>query len=244
MGKKKKQKINFPQYINTTNRTIEVVGMLETTDDYVDNKGYIDPDGQIWIYSYNKPKHKNLYPFFWKEDGELKFSDPIKIVKSAYHIDQLQDVSMVTIINTTKPNEELFDEEAIEDMNAAAAFFVPIIKPTDDFLKKIVKIVIIEQGIDINKLKAKTGEKYQLANMRAALQNSTKMSVTYFNYWMNLLNCDFTITITDNNNSSTDKLKDPIIYQSYSDNLSKVKGSEIKPINIDMYMKKDREDET
>lgn len=237
--------MKFPQYLNTTNRTVEVVGFIDdkAKELYIDNKGYIDDDGQIWIYCFKgKPKHKNLYPYFWYEGDEKKFSEPIEIIKNAYKVNNLQDVSMVTIINTTKPNEELFDEEAIEDMNAAAAFFVPIIKPTDDFLKKIVKVIIIEEGIDINKLKTKTGEKYQLANMRAALQNDTKMSVTYFNYWMNLLGCNFSITISDSGEENSDKLKFPVLYQSYSDGVSKIVKGEPKTIDITKYMKKESDD--
>ena len=105
------------------------------------------------------------------------------------------DISLVNIIEKTKPNEVLYDEQEIQDMNSAASFYVPIINDSDDFLKKIVKNTIIAKGIDINRLKGKTDQKYVLPNMKAALENKTKMSVIYFCCWMELLGCDFQILL-------------------------------------------------
>ena len=142
------------------------------------------------------------------------------------------DISLVNIIEKTKPNEVLYDEQEIQDMNSAASFYVPIINDSDDFLKKIVKNTIITKGIDINRLKGKTDQKYVLPNMKAALENKTKMSVIYFCCWMELLGCDFQIDIIDNGLDSTNKLKTDLIYTSNTDKVYKsINGDLVECIN-------------
>lgn len=243
--------MKFPQYVSTNERTVSVVGMIdkdkeeENKELYQDGKGYIDEDQYIWIYCNNKPKNKNQYPYFWINDENKKeFSEPDEIVKKAFSTENMSDISLFTIIDKTVPGEKLFDEEELNDMNAAAAFYVPIINDTDDFLKKIVKTTIIKKGIDINRLKGKTDEKYILPNMKAALQNKTKMSVVYFMCWMNLLGCDFEITINDGGEDKNDPLKKPLVYQSYHDKISElVDGNELVEVNLHQYSKEEDEDD-
>ena len=219
--------MKFPQYVSTTNRTVSVVGFVDKNDTekakgaFQDGKGYIDENQNIWIYCGNgEPKNKNEYPYFWlDEDGKKVFSNPPELIKKSYNTDRMVDIGLVQIIENTEPNKQLFDEKEIEDMNAASSFFIPTIKETDDFLKKIVKHTIIEKGTDVNKLKQKTDEKYTLSNMIAALKNDTKMSPRYFVIWMELLNVTFDMTI-QNLDESDDPLKYPITYQSIRDKVS------------------------
>lgn len=242
--------MKFPQYVSTNERTVSVVGMIdkekeeENKNIYQDGKGYIDEDQSIWIYCSGEPKNKNQYPYFWINDENKKeFSDPPEIIRKAFSVENMTDMSLLTIIDKTEPGEKLFDEDELNDMNAAAAFYVPIINENDDFLKKIVKTTIIQKGIDINRLKGRTDEKYILPNMKAALQNKTKMSVIYFMCWMNLLNCDFEITISDNGDKN-DPLKKPIVYQSYHDNISEIgPNNELTEINIQQYTKHEEDEE-
>ena len=243
--------MKFPQYVSTSDRTISVVGLVDRSNDeketgvFQDNKGYVDEEDFIWIYcGSGKPKNKNAYPYFWLNDeGKKEFSDPPEIIKKAYSVGNMIDMSLVNIVDLTEPGEQLFNEDEINDMNAAAAFYVPTINESDDFLKKIVKTTIIEKGIDINRLKNKTDEKYQLPNMKAALQSKTKMSVIYFINWMTLLGCDFEINILDSGEDKNDPLKEPLVYQSYSDKISVIVDGELMEVNTGKYLKEDDEDE-
>ena len=242
--------MKFPQYVSTSERTVSVVGMVDKMNEdkekgvFQDGKGYIDEDQFIWIYcGGGKPKNANEYPYFWLNDeGKKEFSEPQDIIKKAYCVENMKDMSLVNIVENTAENEELFNEEEINDMNAAAAFYVPIIYDSDDFLKKIVKMTIIKKGIDINRLKVKTEEKYILPNMKAALQNKTKMSVVYFCCWMELLGCDFDITILDNATDTTDPLKNPLVYQSNKSSVSELVNNELVDINTGSYSE-DEDDE-
>lgn len=270
MGRKKKRSENgfqFPQYLNTNDRTVEVVGVSDgnplkamSGDSYVESKGYLfdkstvtgkeapegkdDPVG-VWVFCASKPLHANMYPYFWTEwdkddnagtvTARLAFSDPAKLILKAFAVDNMHDMSIVNIIEKTVPGEELFNEQELNDINASSNFYVPIIYERDDFLKQIVKTAIIEKGININKLKSKTDEKYQIPNMTAALRNSTKMSVMYFQYWMELLQCDFSIKITDDGMPHTDKLKSPIVYQSITGKIDQEVNGKLVPLDPAKY---------
>lgn len=242
------EKIKFPQYISTNKRTVSIVGCLIKDDphpkDYINMKGYVDEDGSIWIYSDNEPKNKNAYPYFWIKDGKIVRSNPPEIIRKAFTTENMKDLSLLTIIDTTDPNEQLYDEQEIADMNSSASFYVPIINKEDDFLKKVVKNTIIQKGIDINRLKGKTGHKYILPNMKAALQNKTKMSTFYFCYWMDLLGCDFEVTVSDNGTDNKDPLKNPIIYKSYDGKTCKIVNNELIELNNTEIINDDENEES
>lgn len=231
---KKGTSIKFPQYVSGNARAVSVVGYITDTNfNYEDSKGYLDDDGYVWIFCKNgKPKNSDEYPYFWIEDENIMYSIPDDEIRDKFNIDNMIDISLVNIIEKTKPNEVLYDEQEIQDMNSAASFYVPIINDSDDFLKKIVKNTIITKGIDINRLKGKTDQKYVLPNMKAALENKTKMSVIYFCCWMELLGCDFQIDIIDNGLDSTNKLKTDLIYTSNTDKVYKsINGDLVECIN-------------
>lgn len=231
---KKGTSIKFPQYVSGNARAVSVVGYITDTNfNYEEGKGYLDDDGYVWIFCKNgKPKNSDEYPYFWIEDENIMYSIPDDEIRDKFNIDNMIDISLVNIIEKTKPNEVLYDEQEIQDMNSAASFYVPIINDSDDFLKKIVKNTIITKGIDINRLKGKTDQKYVLPNMKAALENKTKMSVIYFCCWMELLGCDFQIDIIDNGLDSADKLKTDLIYTSNTDKVYKsINGDLVECIN-------------
>lgn len=212
---------------------------------YQDGKGYVDEDEHIWIFcSAGKPKNHNAYPYFWlDENGDKVFSDPPELIRKAYCVDRMVDLSLIKILEETVPGEQLYDEEELNDINASSGFFIPTFKENDDFLKKVVKTTILQKGININRLKSKTEEKYQLPNMKSALQHNTKMSVIYFCSWMELLGCDFEITVIDNGRDGTDPLKYPLVFQSYTDRVSEVVNGEVKPIPPSKFLQSKEEDD-
>ena len=214
--------MTFPLFLVAKDRTVQVVGYVDKNVKkgvFVDGKGYIDEDDHIWIYSSSgKPSNSNEFPYFWfNKDDEKEFSHPSVETLSTFVVDNLKDMKTDVIVENTIDGEELYSEQAINDMNASAEVFVPTFKESDDFLKKIIKRLIVEKGIDISRLKYKMPEKYILPNMKAALQNDTKMSVVYFVTWCELLGVDFTIVVEDNGTDPMDQLKKPLFYESRRD---------------------------
>lgn len=224
----------FPKYVLTSDgkKAVRCVNWLEVTDGkipstihYQINKGYLY-DGMVWIYAgNNKPDNADQYPYFWGESGgKIHFSEPSVETMEAFKEENLKDVSLNIINETIQPGEVLYNEQEIDDLNDAHDVYIPIIKDKDDFLKKIIKKAIIDKGIDLARLKYLTGEKYVLPNMKAALENNTKMSVMYFAHWCELLGLDFSVMVYDNGRDTQDPLKFPIIYRSDDGSLAEVKN--------------------
>ena len=236
MSKKNKSLNKKDLFISTSDMTVSVVGYINKDNkpsDYINGKGYINDDKIVWIFSQKgKPRNENAYPYFWFDEDKIVFSKPQENMLKAFNSDMIKDLSFKIIVDETKEGEELFDEAAITDMNAAAAFYVPTIYEKDDFLKKVVKTTIIEKGIDINRLKGKTDKKYFLPNMKAALDHDTKMSVLYFCYWMELLGCDFDIIIADSGSDTTDPLKFDIRYSSVNNKMYRNENGELVECEI------------
>lgn len=219
-------------YIDSTDKVVRVVGTVEKnkkikeTGVFIDGKGYSDENGNIWIYSYSgKPNNANEYPYFWiNSDGLKEFSEPDEEVFKTWNIVNAIDMDLETIKSSTKEDTKLYNEQEVNDMNASSAKYVPIVMGSDDFLKKLVKHLILQKDINISRLKYKMSAKYSLPNMTSALGNSTKMSVTYFLTWAELLGVDFEIRVKDNGTDPINPLKEPIIYDSYHDSVKTESG--------------------
>lgn len=75
-------------------------------------------------------------------------------------------------------------------------FKVPI-EEEDDPLKKLIKCVIIKKHMNINDYKDKGSTPYLLNNMRSALKSKSKMMMTYFVNWAEILGCSFRLRLID-----------------------------------------------
>lgn len=234
-------KDGFPRYTDLPKRIVEVLGEI-TEEDYTgtnadldskltEGKGYVI-NGIVYIY----------YGIQQKEPGintkpECKFillgekDDPVHIIPSESLSEEVMQKSKYSnsskidleyIGKTTDPDEVLYDEEIIYNMNAATAKFVPIINEDDDFLKKIIKSIIIAKGVDINRYKSKMDTKYWLTNLKSALIGKTKMSVLNFAIWIELLGVDFDIIIQDNG-TDADTLKNPLVYLSSTNQVGTIR---------------------
>lgn len=223
-------------FISSTDRVTRVVGMLDkegerkTKGVFIDGKGYLDENGIVWIYSGSgRPSNANEYPFFWLNgNSELVFSNPNPLILKKYCEDSMTELTEEVINANTNEGDQYYTEQAIQDMNASTAVYRPIEHKKDDSWKKVVKRAILLKSIDIARLKYKTGQKYQLPNMKAALSGETKMSNNYFMAWAELLGYDYEIRLIDNGTDTQDPLPDVIVYRSWTDDVLTL--SEIKEL--------------
>lgn len=213
----------FPKYLLVgKDSTIECVGYLD--DDsrvkaYSKNKGYILND-TVWIYSDIGRAKNNRYPYFWINDnGEIEFSKPTKQVLAMFSVKKLNSLNLTIMTNSLDKNEELYDIRVVNDMNSSGEKYIPTMSDRDDFLKKLIKTCIINKAINLNRLKHRVGQKYVLPNMKAALDNSTKMSVSYYNMWTELLGLDYVVVIYDNGSDEINPLPDPLVFSSKCDDV-------------------------
>ena len=246
-----KKEMNFPQYISTNDRTVSVCGIMKSKEEdlpenYVNGKGYIDSeDGSIWIFTNKKPNkmRKDIYPYFWfTKEGIREKSNPSERMKEIYNEKNLRDISVVSIINNIKDDEVIYSPEELTDMNSSTSTYIPTIGAKDDFLKKIIKMMILTKGIDINRLKVKMGVPYKLPNMRTALSNDTKMSTTYFATWAEILGLEVEFHIKDDGSDRLSPLGNEHIYDPVTDTLYVVINGKRLPVDMKKYYEKPMED--
>lgn len=190
-----------------------------TVNDFKENRGYVDDDGYIHIFR-EHPNNNELIPWFtvvMKDDGspKLEFNKRrSEETRKAFRIERVGNLSVKNIIDTTTEGDVEYDPEVLNDIARATSTFIPEIKDTDDFLKKLTKTSILEKDVNVHKYKKQMEKSYQLSNLIQGLSNTTKTSPIVFETWMEILACDFEIIIRDNGTDKQDPLKHVIIYKS------------------------------
>jgi len=222
---------SYPCLIFTPDRTFRVDGEFNSNDrqininNFIDGKGYLDTvDEHVWIYSENKPRDPNQYPYFWIEDGLYVRSDPTNDIYKQFRLNKLVNYDTERIIQDTKNSdnsEPLYIPEVVNDLNASSEIFHPVMYTKDDFLKKTIKTVINVLNISLSKYKYKMSQKYMISNMKSALLSPTKMSTMYFNMWAEMLGLKVTMII-ESTDDSEDKLDEPYVYLSERDTVFKL----------------------
>lgn len=215
------ERIQLPAFLmlEDENRIINIRAFInegiEKDIKFYPKKGYVrEEDGEVFVYYEDKKDKPTMLPSFTIEDGKPIYNVGNPKYEGIMNISNIKRVDLEHIINNTSENEELYNEQAISDMNAATSTFVPIINEDDDFLKKLIKKAIIEMNVNIKALQHQMPKKYGLTNMKSALIGSTKMSVTNFLLWCELLGLNFNIIISDNGEKKMVTLNDTLEYDS------------------------------
>lgn len=167
---------------------------------FKEGKLYADEAGKLWMYSKAKKKRSVIPTFSWEQSGEneinLIFAEcSSSEMESMFNIEFVEDNSIQTIDATSDKNETLYNPEILNYMNAATSTFHPEIKETDDFLKKIVKLLLIVKNTNINQFCPFFPKKHFILNLKTQLQNDTKTSTKNYDTWMELCNTDFMVIV-------------------------------------------------
>lgn len=224
-------KMNYPCYIvsKTSFDVIQIDGPItDSTKSYKLGKGYMRSNGDVYVYTdnYKEDRRKNRVPLFWTVEGKTYFYSKCD-TPSQYTYKHMSYYDPISIAAATKPDEVLYDEKALSDLNAASSIFTPVINEYDDFLKRLVKLVILDKHVNITRYKGKMSTSYSIPNMRTALENRTKMSVPFFNTWSDLLGFNFTLTAVDSGADRTNPLKRSITYNSLWDTFTYEDGTPV-----------------
>lgn len=237
---KKEQKYEYPVYIFAQDITVRIEGEFDSSEDiskeeqksFIDGKGYLDrKDDCVWIYKKEKPYDANRHPCFWIVKDKVEKSNPKPETRRYFLSKNIQILTKDHIVETCKENPDSvsIDENILNDMNASAELFHPVMYAKDDFLKKIIKTVLNELCIPMSKYKSKVDKKYMLSNMKSALVSPTKMSTPYFNGWVEMLKLKITIIVESEDNAD-DKLDEPFVYVGERDSVYKL--SELGKLGI------------
>src|SRR5699024_2023527 len=87
--------------------------------------------------------------------------------------------------------------------------------------------------VDINRYKSIMDTPYALTNMKSALCATTKMSVTNFLMWVELLQVDFSILVTDNGVDKVNPLREGLLYRSTDNSVYQFANEKAKALLVD-----------
>ena len=216
----------YPKYLQFKDRTYVVLDDIQLAPEFKDNKGYVDrKTGKIYICTKDHaPVHTDVPILKVNPDTREKemIPAPDKETDDYFVVKNLSSVTFANIVNGTNPDDVLYDEESLADMNAATSLFTPIMDTEkDDPLKQIIKQTILDKKIDINRLKHRLPQKYGLTNLKSALIGKTKMSITNFNIWCELLGIEYSVTVSDNGTDTENPLQETLTYTSENNRITR-----------------------
>lgn len=137
-------------------------------------------------------------------------------------------ISVSIPANSAENREAMFlqynsDTDTIADEHGAERFA----DKTDDYLKRIVKLLLAGRDVDSSTLKAKMSKTYGFSNLMQALRGATKMSVNGFLTWLDLLDASAEFILCDNGLDRLNPLNDDIYYSTTTDKITDKNGDEI-----------------
>ena len=211
------------RYISDPLHAFSVLGNWDEFKTHQEGKAYIFPEqNHIYVYSgdlANRIKD-NVSRVYDTEDG-LTF---VCKANRNYTVDRMFSCSIDDVKKETIPGKQLYDEKALAAMNAATEVFRPTINKDDDFLKKIIKTAILTKNINIKIFEPAMPKRYALTNLKTALNGPTKMTVTNFMTWCDLLHLDFDICTYDRD-SDLYPMDRTIVYSSGTNELTANDGT-------------------
>lgn len=175
--------------------------------------GYVK-DGYVYVYQgkVDKFNKKELNAGIYMDRyGKYVVIDHEESVKDKYHVDNVTDFDVKRIFDEIEKKEEQFiDHEDIEIINSNSEFYKPTMNEDDDFLKAIVKKIIVAKRINLSNYKSKFTNPYTLNNLKSSLNKKTKMSVLNFKIWCEILGVNWTMIIEDNGEDKITPLVEPL----------------------------------
>lgn len=104
-------------------------------------------------------------------------------------------------------------EQIIKPISESSKIFLPEVSKDDDILKRLIKMAILDKGIDLDSYKYRFIDRNSLFNFKSALKNpSAKLSILLFDRGVEAMNLKYTIILEEANPDVTvgDRLSAPI----------------------------------
>lgn len=176
------------------------------------DKVYIKGD-YVYIYRGKIKSEKDIDGAgIYKLNNKVIFIKPKEKEKEKYSIDNINELTPSSIFDTVSENsDKFFQPDDIETINNNSDIFTPTIKPDDDFLKRIIKEAIIDKKVNLKNYKDRFPNEYALNNMKSGLNKSTKMTVTNFVKWAEVLGLDWKVIVDDSGDDKFNPLTKTIV---------------------------------
>lgn len=202
--------------MNTTDKCLLVIEIEEVlymvrgqfeevkeTGKFQKDKCYIR-DGLVYIYG-GKLKSDSKPGYFYRngDTSEYTFVEPRD--PEEHSVEHIRDVM--------KAKEEICDsnnlKEITDDMTADGAdlhVFAPPLKESDDPLKRMVKLALLELQIDLKSLRHEFSKEYDLTNLKASVTKTAPLTMKYFVRWLEVLDIRLDLNISSKGTKRIKKL--------------------------------------
>ena len=196
---------------------IQLLGDLNDDMEFNDETAYID-NNIFYIFRGIPKKTTTEYMkpgIYQNKEGSPKYylvepqSDEDK---QAYSVsDHVASLVPTSIIDTANTKEELLI--AIPE---STKVFQPTLLDTDDILKRVLKTVLLEKNVDLDRYKDRFRNKNELFNLKQVIRGKNKVSILIFDRGCDALNVKYTIIVEEKSDDDIvgTKLKEPIVISS------------------------------
>ena len=107
-------------------------------------------------------------------------------------------------------------EEILIAIPESSKVFQPTLSINDDILKRAIKLVLLDKGVDLDRHKDRFRDKNALFNLKQVIRGENKVSILIFERFCEALNLGFSITLfeKDPNFSVGKPLTKPVVVSS------------------------------
>jgi len=219
---------NFPRYVTDGSNLLRVKGeFLDFTEDELElGKGYVYEGN---VYEFIDPAKSDFYgkfpSIFYDIDGNLHTEPDLlgKLIPAS----KIKSNSLDEIINKTNDDDSYYKENDVASINDGEIYEPEISEDEDDFLKRILKTVFRIKQTTVARFRKKFKKPYGFTNLFQGLNKKTKISVTTWQTWVELLCLDVTIIVNDNGKDVVDGFDDVIIYTSKNNQIKVISQEEL-----------------
>lgn len=173
------------------------------TVELVKNTGYLK-DGLVYIYRGDISKKKKYSSGLFSDKKGNRMFAMSEEDKEKFSFENIQDDSIHAIVEQTKKINPKLKKKIMKEINKSSDIYTPEIDENDDFLKHLIKQIVLEKKVDLKDHKDKFKRAYDSTNLKAALNAKTSLdgkrgTLTINNLlkWMEVLEMDIEVTFKD-----------------------------------------------
>lgn len=174
-----------------------------TRAELVKNTGYLK-DGLVYIYRGDISKKKKFTNgLFTDKKGNRMFAMG-EDDKNHFTFENIQDDSIHSIVEQTKRINPKLKKKIMKEINKSSDIYSPEIDENDDFLKHLIKQIVLEKKIDLKDHRDKFKRVHDSSNLKASLEAKTSpdgkrgtLTINNLMKWMEVLDMDIEVIFKD-----------------------------------------------
>lgn len=171
------------------------------------NTGYLK-DGYVYIYRGDISKQKRFKSGLFTDKKGNKLFAMSEDEKEKYAFENVKDDSIHSIVEQAKKINPKIKRKIMKEINKSSDIYVPELDENDDFLKHLVKLMLLEKKISLKDYKDKFKKSHDITNIKASLDTKTSSdgkrgSLTINNLlkWLEILEMDIEVIFKDSRTS-------------------------------------------